>query len=92
MHGAAGLGDVRLHDLRHAFASVAASRGMGLPVIGKMLVTLRRPRSRATHILRAIRWRPLPPLSPARSPRPWRVGQAIPERAGRPCCRCAEAH
>ena len=34
---AAGLDDVRLHDLRHAFASVAASSGMGLPIIGKML-------------------------------------------------------
>jgi integrase len=33
----AGLSDVRLHDLRHAFASVAASSGMGLPIIGKML-------------------------------------------------------
>jgi Site-specific recombinase XerD len=33
----AGLGDVRIHDLRHAFASVAASSGMGLPIIGKML-------------------------------------------------------
>jgi integrase len=34
---AAGLPDVRLHDLRHAFASVAASSGMGLPIIGKIL-------------------------------------------------------
>jgi integrase len=33
----AGLTDVRLHDLRHAFASVAAASGMGLPIIGKML-------------------------------------------------------
>ena len=33
----AELADVRLHDLRHAFASVAASSGMGLPIIGKML-------------------------------------------------------
>jgi integrase len=33
----AGLDDVRLHDLRHAFASVAASAGLGLPIIGKML-------------------------------------------------------
>jgi integrase len=33
----ADLADVRLHDLRHAFASVAASAGMGLPIIGKML-------------------------------------------------------
>jgi integrase len=34
---AAKLEDVRLHDLRHAFASVAASSGMGLPIIGKLL-------------------------------------------------------
>jgi integrase len=34
---AAGLDDVRIHDLRHAFASVAAASGMGLPIIGKML-------------------------------------------------------
>jgi integrase len=33
----AGLDDVRLHDLRHSFASVGASAGMGLPIIGKML-------------------------------------------------------
>jgi len=33
----AGLDDVRLHDLRHGFASVAASNGMGLPIIGKIL-------------------------------------------------------
>jgi integrase len=32
-----GFTDVRIHDLRHAFASVAASSGMGLPIIGKML-------------------------------------------------------
>jgi integrase len=31
------LEDVRLHDLRHAFASVAASSGLGLPIIGKLL-------------------------------------------------------
>jgi integrase len=34
---AAGLADVRLHDLRHSFASVAAAGGMSLPIIGKML-------------------------------------------------------
>jgi integrase len=32
-----GLDDVRLHDLRHAFASIAASSGLGLPIIGKIL-------------------------------------------------------
>jgi integrase len=37
IRGAAGLTNVRLHDLRHAFGSVAASTGMGLPIIGKML-------------------------------------------------------
>jgi len=34
---AAGLEDVRIHDLRHSFASVAAASGMGLPMIGKLL-------------------------------------------------------
>ena len=33
----AGLDDVRIHDLRHTFASVAVSGGQGLPMIGKML-------------------------------------------------------
>ena len=34
---AAKLDDVRLHDLRHSFASVAASGGQSLIVIGKLL-------------------------------------------------------
>ncbi len=33
----AGLDDVRLHDLRHSFASVAVSGGASLPVIGALL-------------------------------------------------------
>ncbi len=33
----AGLDDVRLHDLRHSYASVAASRGASLPMIGALL-------------------------------------------------------
>ena len=32
-----GLVDVRLHDLRHSFASVAATGGLSLPMIGKLL-------------------------------------------------------
>jgi len=32
-----GLLDVRIHDLRHSFASVAASSGMSLHMIGKLL-------------------------------------------------------
>lgn len=33
----AGLDDVRIHDLRHSFASVGAGAGMGLQIIGKLL-------------------------------------------------------
>jgi integrase len=33
----AGLDGVRLHDLRHTYASVGAGGGMGLPIIGKLL-------------------------------------------------------
>jgi integrase len=35
--GRAGLAGVRLHDLRHSFASVGAGGGLGLPIIGKLL-------------------------------------------------------
>jgi integrase len=34
---AAGLDKVRLHDLRHSFASVGAGASLGLPIIGKLL-------------------------------------------------------
>ena len=33
----AGLQGVRLHDLRHSFASVGAGAGLGLPIIGRLL-------------------------------------------------------
>jgi integrase len=33
----AGLEDVRIHDLRHSFAAIAAGTGMSLPMIGKLL-------------------------------------------------------
>jgi integrase len=33
----AGLPDVRLHDLRHSFASMLIARGLTLPVIGKLM-------------------------------------------------------
>ena len=33
----AGLNDVRIHDLRHTFASAAVAAGQGLPMIGKLL-------------------------------------------------------
>jgi integrase len=34
---AAGLDDVRLHDLRHTHASIGVASGLGLPIIGKLL-------------------------------------------------------
>ena len=52
---AAGLADVRLHDLRHSFASVGAAGGLSLPIIGALLGhKQRRPRP-ATRICRPIR-------------------------------------
>ena len=33
----AGIKDVRIHDLRHTFASTAVASGQGLPMIGKLL-------------------------------------------------------
>ena len=33
----AGLGGVRLHDLRHTYASFGAAGGLGLPIIGRLL-------------------------------------------------------
>ena len=33
----AGLVDLRLHDLRHSFASVGVSMGSSLPILGKLL-------------------------------------------------------
>ena len=37
MSRAAGLEGVRLHDLRHSFASFGAGASLGLPIIGKLL-------------------------------------------------------
>jgi integrase len=37
VRNAAGLADVRLHDLRHSFASVGAAGGLSLPIIGALL-------------------------------------------------------
>ena len=34
---AAGIDDVRMHDLRHSFASVGAGGGLSLPIIGALL-------------------------------------------------------
>jgi integrase len=61
----AGLHDVRLHDLRHAFASIAAAAGVPLVVVGKLLghraeaMTMRyAPLDRQHHRQRGRRHRP----------------------------------
>jgi integrase len=48
----AGLGDVRLHDLRHSYAGFLASNGLSLPVIGALLGhTQPRTTQRYIHLL-----------------------------------------
>jgi integrase len=37
VRGYSALDDVRLHDLRHSYASLAAARGISLQMIGKLL-------------------------------------------------------
>lgn len=37
LRAAARIPDVRVHDLRHSFASVLASQGLSLPIIGALL-------------------------------------------------------
>jgi len=37
IRAAAGIEDVRLHDLRHSYASAGARAGLSLPVIGALL-------------------------------------------------------
>lgn len=37
LRGLAGLNDVRIHDLRHTFASIGAGMGMSLPLLGRLL-------------------------------------------------------
>jgi len=37
LRAAAGLDDVRIHDLRHTYASIGAGLGMSLPMLGRLL-------------------------------------------------------
>ena len=58
----AGLEDVRLHDLRHSFASRALALGENLPMIGKLLG---HSQSRPRHATRI--WRVAPCTNPRRA-------------------------
>jgi integrase len=62
----AGLDDVRLHDLRHAFASVAVSSGMACRSSGRCLASPRLRPLLDTPMLPAIRLRPQRQASPAK--------------------------
>ena len=37
IRNAADISDVRIHDLRHCFASIGAASGLGLPIVGALL-------------------------------------------------------
>ncbi len=56
---AAELADVRLHDLRHSFASVGAARGDSLYIVGKLLGDRVPPRG-----VTAAMWSPRSPAGP----------------------------
>ena len=67
----AGLDDVRIHDLRHTFASFAVSNGESLPIIGKLLGhTQAQTTMRYAHLSRA-------PLTAAASRVTARLGTAL---------------
>ena len=51
----AGLNGVRLHDLRHTYASFGAGGGLGLPIIGRLSGQLRWRRPRGTRTWITIR-------------------------------------
>jgi integrase len=70
----AGLDGVRLHDLRHTYASFGAGGGLGLPIIGKLLGH-RSDMHISMPILCVVHRRRLaagsPPRSTGGAPRPW---------------------
>lgn len=67
----AGLADVRIHDLRHTFASFAVAHGESLPMIGKLLGhTQAQTTMRYAHLARA-------PLQAAASRITAQLGEAL---------------
>ena len=56
-----GRDNIRIHDLRHTFASTAVASDQGLPMIGKRLGMLRCSRRQGMRTLRPIRSK-LPPI------------------------------
>jgi integrase len=54
--GRAGLKGVRLHDLRHTYASFGATGGLGLPIIGRLLGHAQAATRRGVRISTTIRF------------------------------------
>jgi integrase len=92
---AANLADLRLHDLRHSFASVGAAGGLSLPIIGALLghkhaTTTARYAHLSADPLRAANERlvsALPPLCAARRRQPRRRTATEGARCG-PLTKC----
>jgi integrase len=57
---AAGITDLHLHDLRHAYATFLASARLSLPIIGRLLGHVRQPRPIATRTCSSTRDAPPP--------------------------------
>jgi len=71
--GKAQLTGVRLHDLRHTHASILASLGMSLPLIGALLAIRSRKRRSDMHISWMTRCGPPPSAWGRSSPAPGRL-------------------
>ena len=91
----AGLDDVRLHDLRHSYASRALALGESLPVIAKLLGHAQiQTTARYTHLARETPSKMRPFESPSESPRghlarPLARRRFVPAGNGRPPTRDA---
>src|SRR5215472_8533632 len=88
VRGAAGLAEVRLHDLRHSFASNIVNAGGSLPVIGALLghrstQTTARYAHLADDPLRAAADRTASRIAAAMKGSPERDGQVVPLRPQR---------
>ena len=89
----AGLHDVRIHDLRHSFASRTLALGEGLPMIGKLLGhTHRCKRPHVTLTLPATRWRCRLPGPATASTAIWKLMVKLPSDRRREACAAPRSH
>ena len=69
---AAKLEGVRIHDLRHSFASIGAGASMGLPIIGRLLGHSQPQTTANTRTSKAIPFAGPPTRSGQRFQRQWK--------------------